>query len=69
MYRSDMQTITGIFLLAVFFLIVFYDLYVYLKYGQDGTISSVFRHLNQQCPLWASIVAFAMGVLWGHFFW
>ena len=60
--------ITGIFLLLVLALVAAYDLYVYVVKGSDYTISTLMWYVNQKWPLFSALVAFAAGVLYGHFF-
>jgi hypothetical protein len=56
-------TIT-ILVLAVIFLAL-YDIYALIRYGNSATISYIIYTNSKKYP----IIAFAMGVIAGHFFW
>jgi dolichyl-phosphate-mannose--protein O-mannosyl transferase len=60
--------LTPIFIISVILLILIYDIWALLYYGVDGTISRVIRSWGTKWPLLLPIVAFTMGLLFGHFF-
>lgn len=64
-----MSTVTGYLIILTLVAIIVYDIWVYAVYGVEATISVVVRKVHEKFPLLASIIAFAAGCLWGHFFW
>lgn len=65
----DVREVTGWFILAIVIIVVLYDTYVYVNCGPEATISRVIYRAHEKWPLLAPLVAFALGALWGHFFW
>lgn len=62
------MNITGIFILLMIVIITVYDLYCFFT-GKYATISSIVRNIALRWPLFMPMLAFGMGVLYGHFFW
>jgi hypothetical protein len=63
------MSFTGWATLAVLLIIIIYDVCVWQYFGVEATISMFVRRVHEQWPLIAPLLAFAAGVLWGHFFW
>jgi hypothetical protein len=55
----------GIFMLIISAAITVFDIYVYVRYGNEATISYTILEASVRNP----IVPFAMGMLAGHLFW
>jgi len=49
--------------------VVVYDLFVWNVYGVDAMLSRQLLFLDQHFPIFKTTFAFALGVLFGHFFW
>jgi hypothetical protein len=60
--------ITGWFIVLTLCVIAIYDYYMHVEYGAVGTISGFIYRLNQRWAFFAYILAFAMGILFGHLF-
>ncbi len=61
-------TITRWFIVAVFALIVFYDVMAFCCWGEPATISAVLRCWGQRWGLLPYLIAFSMGALFTHLF-
>lgn len=59
------MTTTAIFIGVIVAIILIYDLVIYLKKGDDWTISRVLLKLAKSWP----IVPFLLGIVMGHIFW
>ena len=57
--------ITQAVLLTALLLLGAYDLFAFLRWGRENTISVVLYETAQQFP----VIAFGLGVLAGHVFW
>lgn len=62
---NKVKTITGVFIVAAFLVIVGYDVWAVLAGGIEATISEVVWEYATSYP----IIPFATGVLCGHLFW
>ncbi len=60
--------VTGWFIVAVFALIVLYDLTAFCCWGESATISAVLRCWGQRWGLFPYLIAFGMGALFAHLF-
>jgi hypothetical protein len=61
------QTTTALFMVAMGAIVAAYDVWAY-RSGVPVTISGVLHNLAQQWPLFAYLVAFALGFLICHLF-
>lgn len=59
------RTITILFMIVWIAITITFDIVMEWRYGNDATISKVIYDWSH----WDPIVAFALGVLCGHFFW
>ena len=62
---TKIRLITGYFTIASIIIMFAYDGFVYLKFGQDATISSVIIDMSYEQPS----VVFFVGFVMGHLFW
>lgn len=60
--------LTGWALILLLALVAGADWWLYCRGGTPVTISGVVRRLGERWPLFVGVLAFAMGVLFGHFF-
>lgn len=60
-------------LLALILIAVLYDIWVYRKYGYEGTISRGMQRLGRAAPIFpfcvGLFVGLLVGILSGHFWW
>lgn len=61
------QTYTVIFMIAVTLVVLGYDLFAWLKWRGEGTISGVMWRAGERWPIIKYAAAFGMGALFGHF--
>ena len=61
----NIKAITGGFIVGCIVVIIGYDIWAVLQGGIDATISAMIQDAAHDYP----IIAFAAGVLCGHFFW
>jgi hypothetical protein len=59
------RTVTIVFIAAWISVAILYDVFAFWKWGAEASISRVIRDGSR----WDPIIAFALGVLCGHFFW
>lgn len=62
------QEYTALFILAVFVGVIGYDLFAYVRWGNEATISRVCLETANHYRGFAILAAFAVGVLFGHLF-
>ena len=62
----DLITFGGLAILVI--VIAAYDIYVWVRYGVEATITRRFKAWNKVYPAISLVMAFAMGCLVGHFF-
>jgi len=69
-YPQDMtaRAVTACVIIAAIVLLIGYDLAALLLAGDEGTISRVLRYAADRWGMLPGIVAFAMGCLFGHWF-
>lgn len=63
-----MYFITGVFIAFILLAIAIYDIWVIIYYGMDASISRYIKQLSVKWPFLMPILAFAAGLLYGHFF-
>jgi hypothetical protein len=68
MTAAGTHWVTGLFIIVCILAIAAYDFYAYSRWGSSGTVSEVLHSIGDSWPLFPYLVAFAMGVLFGHFF-
>ena len=63
------RTYTKIFCAVAFARIVIYDVWVYLAFGGDATISRLTYELQVTYPPIGQLLLLSIGFLLGHLFW
>jgi hypothetical protein len=63
-----MEIETKVFIVSITLLVLIYDLLVYLRYGENSTISVVMRKWDFKYKFISHVICFIAGLVIGHIF-